>query len=228
MPFSEVLARERKSRGMSQEDLAARIQVSRQAVSKWETGDAMPDLNKLLALADALEISLDVLCGRETCRAAAAGPAETAAPSGRQRLWPVLCGVLAVCLMAGGLWSWSRRNIVPSETAQAWSALPELFEVSGVKFWGGGAPDCLQYQFIPSAINDAYTYQITFTDAEGTTQSFDAACQGGVCAGTVTVSQLRSYTVTAVVSAMGESRAALLAYDLTFDETSAGYSAPSE
>ena len=54
MPFNEILARERKARGLSQEDLAARIQVSRQAVSKWETGDAMPDLNKLLALAVAL------------------------------------------------------------------------------------------------------------------------------------------------------------------------------
>ena len=38
MSFHEILARERKARGMSQEELAGRIQVSRQAVSKWENG----------------------------------------------------------------------------------------------------------------------------------------------------------------------------------------------
>lgn len=66
MTFSEILLQERKRRGLSQEELAGMVNVSRQAVSKWETGDAMPDLNKLLALADALDISLDELCGRET------------------------------------------------------------------------------------------------------------------------------------------------------------------
>ena len=38
MTFSETLTSARKRRGWSQEELAARIQVSRQAVSKWETG----------------------------------------------------------------------------------------------------------------------------------------------------------------------------------------------
>ena len=65
MEFREMLLQTRKAKGWSQEDLAEKIQISRQAVSKWETGDAMPDLPKLLALADALDISLDALCGRE-------------------------------------------------------------------------------------------------------------------------------------------------------------------
>lgn len=78
MTFSETLTCARKRRGWSQEELAARVQVSRQAVSKWETGDAMPDLPKLLALADALELSLDVLCGRVPPGAAA--PAASALP----------------------------------------------------------------------------------------------------------------------------------------------------
>ena len=54
MELQDILVRERKRRGWSQEELAARVRVSRQAVSKWETGDALPDLPKLLALADAL------------------------------------------------------------------------------------------------------------------------------------------------------------------------------
>ena len=38
MRFNEVLVNERKKRGLSQEELAEKVQVSRQSVSKWETG----------------------------------------------------------------------------------------------------------------------------------------------------------------------------------------------
>ena len=65
MEFSHQLLQARKRRGLSQLELAEQIGVSRQAVSKWETGEAAPDLVKLLALAEALGISLDQLCGRE-------------------------------------------------------------------------------------------------------------------------------------------------------------------
>ena len=44
MELKDILVQERKKRGWSQEELAARVQVSRQAVSKWETGDALPVL----------------------------------------------------------------------------------------------------------------------------------------------------------------------------------------
>ena len=38
----------RKSNGMSQEDLAEKLDVSRQAISRWESGAAMPDANNIL------------------------------------------------------------------------------------------------------------------------------------------------------------------------------------
>ncbi|MEI3306945.1 MAG: helix-turn-helix transcriptional regulator [Dysosmobacter sp.] len=113
MEFSKNLSRERKARGLSQEELAARLGVSRQAVSKWETGEAAPDLSKLLALADALELPLDTLCGRETSGGPSAAPAaaEPSVPpapgvSPRLRLWQGLCGVLALLLLACGVWIW--------------------------------------------------------------------------------------------------------------------------
>ena len=51
----------RKSLGISQEELAQRLGVSRQSVAKWETGQSVPDLNRLVTLADMLGASLDYL-----------------------------------------------------------------------------------------------------------------------------------------------------------------------
>ena len=59
MEFSNRLYELRKQKGLSQEELAGRIHVSRQTVSKWELGDSTPDLEKLVALGDLFEISLD-------------------------------------------------------------------------------------------------------------------------------------------------------------------------
>ncbi len=53
----------RKMRGMAQNALAAALSVSPQAVSKWECGVSVPDLENLCAIAQLLEVSLDVLLG---------------------------------------------------------------------------------------------------------------------------------------------------------------------
>lgn len=54
MKLSERIQHLRKSRGMSQEELAEKIGVSRQAVSKWESEQSMPDLEKVILLSDFL------------------------------------------------------------------------------------------------------------------------------------------------------------------------------
>lgn len=51
----------RKSGGMTQEKLAARMGVSRQTVSKWESGEASPELGKLMELCDIFSCDLDAL-----------------------------------------------------------------------------------------------------------------------------------------------------------------------
>ena len=48
-------------KGLSQEELANRLNVSRQTISKWEVGDSTPDMEKLIAISDMFEISLDEL-----------------------------------------------------------------------------------------------------------------------------------------------------------------------
>lgn len=231
MDFSETLTRTRKARGMSQEDLASKIQVSRQAVSKWETGDALPDLNKLLLLADALDISLDELCGRESPVSPAADTAEAASDlririvhSGKARwAWLALCVLLAVCLTAGGLWwKWERRHIIPSEAAPAASTLPDTFTVSGVNFYGHA--NDLDYQFVPSLSDPSYTYQISFTSSDGAVKTFPAECEGGVCAGTA--SELTSEYGSLVIVSISDGGACInvpIAQDLSFSDGHAGW-----
>ena len=65
MSFAENLKLIRKERNLSQEELAEMIDVSRQAVSKWEQGDGYPEVEKLLLLSSILNISLDYLMSTE-------------------------------------------------------------------------------------------------------------------------------------------------------------------
>lgn len=63
MRFDENLRALRKSKELSQEYLAERMNVSRQTISKWENGTAMPDLKKLTELAELFDTSMDELLG---------------------------------------------------------------------------------------------------------------------------------------------------------------------
>ncbi len=63
MKLNEKILYYRKAAKLSQEELAARVGVSRQAVSKWELGDATPEVDKLLALARAFGVTTDELLG---------------------------------------------------------------------------------------------------------------------------------------------------------------------
>lgn len=51
----------RKKSGYTQEQIAEKIGVSRQAIAKWENGDAMPDVENIIALADVYEVTVDSL-----------------------------------------------------------------------------------------------------------------------------------------------------------------------
>ena len=61
MSLSEKILSLRTQLGLSQEELAEKLAVSRQSVSKWETGQSVPDLDKLIKLADLFGISVDEL-----------------------------------------------------------------------------------------------------------------------------------------------------------------------
>lgn len=61
MKFQEKLMSLRKKKGMSQEELGMELQVSRQTVSKWESGQSYPDFQRLVMLSDYFDMTLDEL-----------------------------------------------------------------------------------------------------------------------------------------------------------------------
>jgi len=61
MILAEKITKLRKQLGWSQEELAEKVNVSRQSVSKWESANSIPDLNRIIMLAELFEVSTDFL-----------------------------------------------------------------------------------------------------------------------------------------------------------------------
>ena len=58
MDFNNKLYELRKQKGFSQEELANRLNVSRQTISKWEVGESTPDMENLVAISELFEIQV--------------------------------------------------------------------------------------------------------------------------------------------------------------------------
>ncbi len=129
MTVNEKIRALRKERGLSQEDLAEKLSVSRQAVSKWESGETTPEVSKLIELSRIFQISLDDLLEVHTPPNGpdSTGGEKDSAPQGltehqwmqleallreqqaqqpkprRRWPWALLCGALALALVI--LWA---------------------------------------------------------------------------------------------------------------------------
>lgn len=77
MTLGDKIFQLRKQAEWSQEELAERCGVSRQSVSKWESGQSTPDLDKLVALSQLFGVTTDSLLKEETVLQSAEGPVET-------------------------------------------------------------------------------------------------------------------------------------------------------
>ena len=98
MDFGEKLQELRKGRGMTQEELAEALYVSRTAVSKWESGRGWPSIDSLKVISTFFDITIDELLSSEKLLSIA----EREKKVGVQRLCDILLGVtdlLAVALM---------------------------------------------------------------------------------------------------------------------------------
>lgn len=63
METKEVILKLRTERGLSQDDLAEKVHVTRQAVSRWETGETVPNTETLKLLSKLFEVSINTLLG---------------------------------------------------------------------------------------------------------------------------------------------------------------------
>ena len=107
--LAENLKALRKAKGLSQEELAARLHVVRQTVSKWEKGRSVPDADLLIRLAEELDTTSAALLGPEVpAEAELCGTAEQLARIAEQlavknrrarRIWRIVAGVLIAFVM---------------------------------------------------------------------------------------------------------------------------------
>lgn len=67
MIFSEKLQLIRRNKGLTQEELAQRLSVSRQAVAKWEAGQAYPDITNLIGISNLFHVTVDYLVRDQAC-----------------------------------------------------------------------------------------------------------------------------------------------------------------
>ena len=104
MNLHETIYRLRAARGMSQLELAEALEVSRQSISKWETGAAVPELDKLVRLSDVFGITLDELVrgAEETSGEAGVGSVE-ATPTAPQPRRMELHRIIALVLLCMSL-----------------------------------------------------------------------------------------------------------------------------
>ena len=97
--FSENLKAYRKAKGLTQEELAVRLHVVRQTVSKWEKGLSVPDADLLVRLAEVLEVSVSQLLG--------AGVPRRPLPTRSPNSWP------------GSMSSWPSKTAGPNGSGSA-------------------------------------------------------------------------------------------------------------
>ena len=103
MDLEETLQRYRKRQGLSQAGLAEALEVSRQTVSKWETGTALPSAENLLALSKLYGVPVDALLNGGTCvpelvpgPVPVSVPPEPRTPLRPRRIWLQMLRVLFV------------------------------------------------------------------------------------------------------------------------------------
>ena len=95
MTLGEKILNMRKARGWSQEELADRAGVSRQAVSRWESGSAKPDADKIIAICDLFGVSADYLLRDNYEGGKTAGPAVPQKPCHPVNVRRIVLGIYA-------------------------------------------------------------------------------------------------------------------------------------
>ena len=173
MELYEKLYELRRASGMSQEELAEKLGVSRQAVSKWESGATQPELSKLIELSKLYNVSVDELLSLEHAKAPQdAVPAAEAAPAEKlsfrgfcaQHRKTVFGAAIALAaLVAVGVHYNSRINTLSAQVddlrGQLYNVQNSLSnQISGIS---SNVSDILERE---SSLISQYSYEVTDVD----------------------------------------------------------------
>ena len=95
----------RKTKGLSQEELADQVGVSRQSVSKWESEQSSPDLEKIIIMSELFEVTTDyILKG-----------IEPVAITSKKTVYSLYLGFAVIFATIAGIWSFAANRFRPSE-----------------------------------------------------------------------------------------------------------------
>lgn len=208
MVFHENLLKYRKLRGLTQDELAEIMQVSRQSISKWENGEAIPDLAKVIKIAKVLDISIDELCGTANDNKNKLTPNSTelqnsSSPKKAHSMLLVISIVLLCCICCiSGYW------VGQSRTSHS-SVLPTNMDIASVDFsFKNGILTC---NFIPEVYSDELSYTVILVDSSGKKKSDIAAFKNGIGSATIKSVYNVAYKVVLEISNGSETRNVTLA-----------------
>lgn len=122
MSYGETLQKLRKQKGWSQEELAEKLELTRQTVSKWELEQSAPDLDYIIALSDLFQVSTDYLIRgeertsekQETVQAKIAEIPDSTSVTKPTMIWVIMGSVLVFLGLAGVLGFMVLATITPS------------------------------------------------------------------------------------------------------------------
>lgn len=204
MNFCEQLTKLRKEKGISQEALAEVIGVSRQAISKWETGATQPEMSNILRLCEILNVSPnELLChevpvdlSEESDQPPSANDSQTTSKRPRMKL--IIALLLVICFVSGTVLGIVIKSNLPGEDNR--QDVPIEFLVSGFDMvfdsFSGVDSQILRLTFTPNISNPKYSYKIVITEGDGDSRQVDAKTEaGGVFTGTFYVEKGKSYLI---------------------------------
>lgn len=104
MKLKEKISVLRKQRGLSQQEMAEELYVSRQTISKWESGVASPSRDNLLGIGKLFDVPVSVLMDDEVPLDAPSAPRETREPERKAPVFPWVKRIgIAVCIFLVGV-----------------------------------------------------------------------------------------------------------------------------
>ena len=144
--LSDQIRKYRKEKGLSQDELAEKLGVSRQSISLWENGQTQPTIENILALARIFNVSTDAILGnteevKSQAEEAATEEVVLGASEGKRRsgMWIIIAGVATVVILVGTVLLWMEIGERHDRSGGAIRACSGAIRV----FTGGDAfPEC--------------------------------------------------------------------------------------